>query len=133
MASASVRWNFLRGKRERQFFFPLEFQKYCLNKLHPQHSEENTKCSPRLPQLAPLISFPLLFPAKAAHSGASGIWDSRHLYFLGPISLIFICSTAATSFFSFIIGTIVESESNELYMLPSEVDDFVFLERTSFS
>ena len=75
MASAtSVRWNFLRGKRERHFFLPLEFQKYCLNKLHPQHSEENTKCSPRLPQLAPLISFPLLFPAKAAHSGASGIW-----------------------------------------------------------
>lgn len=74
VASASVRWNFLRGKRERQFPPPLEFQKYYLNKLHPQHSEENTKCSPWLPQLAPLISFSLLFLAKAAHSGASGIW-----------------------------------------------------------
>lgn len=44
VASPSERLNFLGGKRERKFL--LEFQKDCLNKPHPQYSEENVAWSP---------------------------------------------------------------------------------------
>lgn len=99
-SATSVRWNFLTWQeRKTFFFFPLEFQNYCLNKLHPQHSEENTKCPLGSLNLLLLLAFLFCFRRRQLTLGWNLIGEFRHLYFLGPISLIFYLQHCCHLFF----------------------------------